>query len=436
MSVSLTKIACSDLVVGMYVSQLDRPWVDTPFPLQGFHIKSQSDAEKVQNFCKHVFIDTERSRIPEDKKPQHQITKKSSGAQKTRKIGEVKLRSVKYTNPLPLESELVKGREVYSEIEDLFTESLNELQQGKRFDIKRSQHVVKQITESVIRNPDALVWLSKMKASHGESYNHAIRASVLAASFGVHLGMKQEAIELLTLAVLLCDIGIAKLPKDVLLLAKKIEFDDIPEYKMHITLTLDILDQTPNLPPEIIPIVEAHHERLDGSGYPFCLSGNQIPILAQIAGLVDEFDRLTSSRSMTSQLTPADGASTIYKMRDGAFNEQLVEEFIKAVGIYPAGTLVELNSKEVCMVISQNPERKLLPKVLILKDKDGKIIDKKPIVDLYQRSLSKSGQNIRINKSLIDNTIPLDYDALTQGFSAEQQKKGWSIKKLFSNSPA
>jgi HD-GYP domain-containing protein (c-di-GMP phosphodiesterase class II) len=448
MALSLIKMKAMDLETGMYVSELDRPWVETPFPLQGFHIKSRSDAEKVQNFCKFVFIDVEKGAAPDEnttqarqptqnkKKPTQATNKtKSTSTSKIPPKRSVKLKSVKYTNHQPLESELSKGEVIYTEIETAFEDSLKALAKDEKFDAEASKKAVKQITESVIRNPDALVWLSKMKASHDASYSHAIRASVLAASFGVHLGMKQEDIELLTLAVLLCDIGIAKLPKDALLLAKRIELEDIPEYKMHIMLSIEILEKADNIPEEIIPIIEAHHERLDGSGYPFSLAGNQIPILAQIAGLVDEFDKITSIRSQGSQLTPSDGASRIYKMRNGAFNEQLVEEFIKAIGIYPAGTLVELNSEEVGIVIAQNPERKLLPKVMILRDKDGKVVHKKTIVDLYQRSQAQSSGATSIRKSLIDAGIELDLEDITQGFTVTKPttEKSWSLKNLFSS---
>lgn len=441
MSLSLVKVNAADLLPGMYVSELDRPWVDTPFPLQGFHIKDRSDAEKVQNYCRFVFIDVEKGSAPiEDKsKTRQPITNnKKKVAPDTTKTAApkrtVRLKSVKYTNHQPLESELSKGEIIYKEIETAFEDSLRSLKADEKFDATASKQAVKQITESVIRNPDALVWLSKMKASHDASYSHAIRASVLAASFGVHLGMKQEDIELLTLAVLLCDIGIAKLPADALLLAKRIELEDIPEYKMHIMLSIEILEKAENIPAEIIPIIEAHHERLDGSGYPFAMSGNQIPILAQIAGLVDEFDRITSIRSQGSQMTPSDGASRIYKMRNGAFNEQLVEEFIKAIGIYPAGTLVELNSEEIGIVIAQNPERKLLPKVMILRDKDGKVVHKKTIIDLYQRSQTQAAGATSIRKSLIDAGIELDIEDITRGFVPTKQttEKAWSLKNLFS----
>lgn len=443
MSLSLVKVNAADLLPGMYVSELDRPWVDTPFPLQGFHIKDRSDAEKVQNYCRFVFIDVEKGSAPiEDKSKARQAaataqnkkkavvdTSKTAAPKRT-----IKLKSVKYTNHQPLESELSKGEVIYQEIETAFEDSLKSLKTDDKFDATASKHAVKQITESVIRNPDALVWLSKMKASHDASYSHAIRASVLAASFGVHLGMKQEDIELLTLAVLLCDIGIAKLPADALLLAKRIELEDIPEYKMHIMLSIEILEKATNIPLEIIPIIEAHHERLDGSGYPFALTGNQIPILAQIAGLVDEFDRITSVRSQGSQMTPSDGASRIYKMRNGAFNEQLVEEFIKAIGIYPAGTLVELNSEEIGIVIAQNPERKLLPKVMILRDKDGKVVHKKTIIDLYQRSQTQAAGATSIRKSLINAGIELDIEDITRGFTVTKPttEKAWSLKNLFS----
>lgn len=439
MSLALIKISSHELEVGMYVSELDRPWVDTPFPLQGFHIKDRSDAEKVQHFCKFVFIDVEKGSGLETKKTKNVAPpKRNQTAQaNTKSPGKanrpVKLKSVKYTNHQPLENELSKGEKIYEEIEHAFDVSISALKENQKFDAEPSKKVVKQIAESVIRNPDALVWLSKMKAKHDATYSHAIRASVLAASFAVHLGMKQDDIELLTLAVLLCDIGIVRLPDDALLLAKKIELEDIPEYASHIALSIQILEESDNTPPEIIPIIEAHHERLDGSGYPFGLSGNQIPILAQIAGLVDEFDRITSIRSQESQMTPSDGASKIYKMRNGAFHEQLVEEFIKAIGIYPAGTLVELNSDEIGIVIAQNPERKLLPKVMILRDKDGRVVHKKTIVDLYQRSqLQASGASIR--KSLLDSGLELDIEVVAQGFSAqpEQKEKAWSLKNLFS----
>jgi len=440
MPLSLIKVNAADLQIGMYVSELDRPWVDTPFPLQGFHIRDGSDARKVQDFCRFVFIDVEKGVPPEDglaKKSQH-ITKRKPinkhKIQPNKPQRNIRLKSIKYTDNQPLESELAKGEALYNEIQDAFDTSLSNLQTNDKVNISEAKGVVKQITESVIRNRDALVWLSKMKASHDASYSHAIRTSVLAASFGVHLGMKQDDIELLSLAVLLSDIGITKLSNDTLLIARKIELSDIPEYKTHIQLSIQILNKTGNIPPEIIPIIEAHHERLDGSGYPYGLAGKEIPVLSQIAGLVDEFDRMTSVRSHSSQVSPADGASQIYKMRSGAFNEQLVEEFIKAVGVYPAGTFVELSNSEVGIVIAQNSQRKLLPKVMILKDKDGKLVRKKVIVDLYKNAQAHPNACASIKKSLIDPGFEIEPESLTEIFNPDTNtsKKNWSLKSLFS----
>jgi len=155
-------------------------------------------------------------------------------------------------------------------------------------------------------------------------------------------------------------------------------------------------------------MIEYHHERHDGSGYPKGLKGDQIPIFARIAAIVDCYDAITSHRSYAKALPPSMAIKMLYEWRDVDFQAELVEEFIQAVGIYPAGTLVELSSGEVGVVLSEYRTRRLRPKVMILLDANKKPVTDVQTVNLLETTHTQDGKSLDIVNSLEPDAYGID----------------------------
>ncbi len=147
-------------------------------------------------------------------------------------------------------------------------------------------------------------------------------------------------------------------------------------------------------------MIAHHHERVNGKGYPNKLKGNDIPLFGRIAAIVDCYDAISSNRSYAKAISPAEAVRKLYEWRDIDFHAALVEVFIQALGIYPAGSMVELSTGEVGVVMSEYRARRLRPKVMVILDKDKRLLAEFPTIDLYLVSQNEAGEEINIKQSL------------------------------------
>lgn len=159
-------------------------------------------------------------------------------------------------------------------------------------------------------------------------------------------------------------------------------------------------------------MVQYHHERHDGSGYPQKLSGPQIPLLARIAGIVDTYDAVTSPRPWADAKSSTEAVSLLYEQRDKAFHGQLVEQFIQAIGVYPTGTLVQLSNRDVGVVIAQNPSRRLRPQVMVVMDGHHQPLARPHVVDLLEVHQDEAGRKLAISGGLQPAAAPVDLSRL------------------------
>jgi len=199
---------------------------------------------------------------------------------------------------------------------------------------------------------------------------------------------------------LLCDIGKLKLSHDLLEKTEKLTEEEFNLLKSHVDLSLTELSNSVGVTQEVIDIVASHHERFNGQGYPNGLSGNEIPIMARIAAIADSYDAMTSQRPYCEAKSPVIAVKELYELRGDEYQPELIEEFIQAVGLYPAGTLVELSSGEVAVVVSENKMRRLRPKILKLLDGNKKPISNSAIINLMDTTVDDEGNSIEIIQSL------------------------------------
>ncbi len=454
MTVKSKKIDIKMLTQGMYISKLDRPWIETSYPIEGFYLQDHGDIQKLSALCRFVYIDIDLTRLRIDisqldsnaslsnsslrtsdqflsEKPAPYETKAQTVKihQQQFKKKQLRRNKVLYIERVPFEKEFKTANKLYETITQIAADILNQVSSGKDFDIKQVNQAAGVMVDSIIRNPDAFLWLSRLKAKDTHSHNRSIRAAVWAIAFGRYLSLPKKELTELSIAVLLANIGKVRLPRQLLEKAEELQGSELSAYQKHINISVQLLKKTGMFSKKIIATIAAHCERYDGSGYPRNLSQNEIIFPAQIAGLVCYYEKITNHRNSELSLDATRAMEHLYKLRNNQFQAELVEEFIQSIGIHPAGSLIELNSKEIAVIIEQNEQHKLLPKVMILRDSQKKTVSTLKILDLSTLK-TDNGISPRIINSIPLDSYGIDSDEIIN--SIKKADKNWIMRKLFS----
>lgn len=411
MGVKQVKIDVNELLVGMFVSGLDRPWSQTPFPLQGFYVRDLDEIRELKAHCRHVYIDIVKGKGPIQNRLRTlngrgpTAIKKPSRAGRTERVkvevGPLKIRPGTYGQvQAPLKTEISKVQQLHSNVYSAVSQVMSQIGSGGPIPINETKAYASEMVDSVIRNPDAFTWLARVRETDEYTYAHAVRSAVWAIVFGRHIGLSMSDLNTLAMGVLLKDVGKTRLKKE-LLRKPKLSPDEELEFEKFVEYSVLILRKTPNVEPRTISVVKTHCERLNGSGFPQHLRGDKIPLLGKIAGIVTFYDNTTNPRFSDQPLAPSKAVAKLYEMRDIEFQQELVVEFIRAIGLYPTGTLVELNTGEIAVVIEQNFSRRLKPKVMIVMNARREILDKPEMIDLDALD-EKHPKKVKAAKKLYD----------------------------------
>lgn len=367
------KVDTRDLQIGMYVSELDRSWLETPFLFQGFKITSQGDINELARHCKFVYVDEDRSEYQRPAAPTPKQIEATA----------VKLAEVKYEKPasrVSIEEEIVQARKVQEVAEKQVSLMLSQARAGQALDYDLASQVVSNIVESLIRNPDAMLLLGSIKSHQQEAEAHAINTCILALTLGRFMKFSQKMVEELGLAALLHDVGEVKVPVEVMRNGPKTA-QEVELMKSHTRHGVAILSNSAGIPESVIDVAHSHHEQMDGKGYPRGLAGNSLTIFTKIVGIVDSYDKLTRGKGERG-ISSTEALRYLYLYRDKLFDAKLTEAFIKCLGIYPVGSLVELESGEVGIVISSQQGEQLHPRLMLVRAPDKKPYDPPRLISL------------------------------------------------------
>jgi len=397
------KLSIGDLKVGMYVCDLDRPWLDTPYPLQGFFINNDSDIQALLGYCHYVYIDIHRGLDNELRRTFNDGLNPVFSEQDKQHVFQTS-----YKDSHSMEDELPKAREQFRAMSASTEVLLDNLAKGKKLDLKTFKESTRQMVESVIRNPDAILWLMRLKQSDNYLYQHSLRCSILVIAFGRQLGLTKRQLNNLAIGAALLDIGKLKLPKTLLNRPGKLYPDEFDMISDHVRLGLEMITQSGRVSQDVIEMVATHHERFNGKGYPAGLADCDIPLFGRIAAIVDCYDAISSNRSYAHALSPSEAVKKLYEWRNVDFHAPLVEVFIQALGIYPAGSLVELTTGEVGVVMSEYRSRRLRPKVMLILDEKKCLYKEFIAIDLYKTTQTEDGTNINIRQSLEPGSYGID----------------------------
>ncbi len=398
----------------MFVSRLDRPWIKTPFDLEGFKITAEADIERLRRYCNYVYVDVEQGVAPH---PRHWIL---TGAPKPQVFGQVQpskaqasrdhprdeyqaLSKTTYRDSVRFNVEIRTATKASAKLSNNYNQLLKDLAQHRDIDLNVVKSGVVDMVESVVRNPSAMMWIVQLKGLDKYTYSRALGTSVWCATFGRHLGLEKSDINLLALGGLLLDIGKGRLPGHLLKKHGELSQDELKQMHDHVDLGIKILVTAGNrtnserLDVQVLQMIATHHERADGSGYPQGLENQDIPLFGRIAGIVDSYDAMTSDRPYieAKPRSPHEAIAELYELRDSQFQAELVEQFIQAVGLYPTGSLVELNSGQVGAVVGINGLRRLQPTLMLLLDEN-----KEPYAEFQYLDLSTTGGAIQVKSGL------------------------------------
>ncbi len=417
MHLSTQEIPVLNLQIGMYVSRLDVPWVQTPFPIQGFHISKQEELDQLSLYCSKVYIDRFLSKI--DVRSNLSLTPKTPSNNdkynaKTKRLMNEKARFKpaveNYIASSKLKKEVNKASHLYEQISGRMSVIFKDMMQNGFINISEVRSASTEMVKSVLRNPDALAWLCRISEDNQALHEQAVRSAIWGIIFARHLGLSRHDLRDISTALLLAPIGKCKLPKE--LLYGSLTTEEYTLYQEHITLTLEETEKMFSSSHQVNYILSAYCEKNNGTGYPRNLVGNRIPFLARVAGLAYYYEELINPLPGKEALTPVEAISNLYNERGNLFQKELVESFIQAIGIYPTGSLVKLTNNSIGVVMEQPDNSRLRPKLVIVKDSMNVKLEKPQVIKLSDNPTDRFGMPLQIEKSLKSTSLEINSQEL------------------------
>ncbi|MDH4274576.1 MAG: HD-GYP domain-containing protein [Gammaproteobacteria bacterium] len=378
----LKKITISQLDTGMYVQELDCGWMTHPFLSSSFKVTSAAIIDKIRKAgIQRLVIDTAKGKDVGDAPTVQESNKQLD--QRQQALGEAV--APQENKRSGVANELGTAKKILQDAQSVMHNILAQARADENPRLDDAHLLVERITDSLARNPDALLGISRIKQKDQYLFQHSVATSVVLGAFARAMKLPVDTIRDIVMGGLLHDIGKTQVPLQLLQKPAKLTEDEFAIVAEHVSLGRQILLELNDIPKCVIDIVSQHHERWDGTGYPKNLKGNQISIEGQMAGIVDVYDALTANRPYKSAAEPALALKKILEWSDLHFDAQLVQHFIRAMGIYPVASLVQLDNGLVGVVLEQSTKL-LRPCIRVFYD-----ITKKRYVQAHTVDLSAAG---------------------------------------------
>ncbi|MFW5488764.1 MAG: HD-GYP domain-containing protein [Desulfovibrio sp.] len=338
------RIRLGQLCPGMFVVNYGAGTFDDPFVELGYFIKTMDQIVELKERRIHeLLIDI--------------------------RLGcDVRFKDTPPQNTVSFEQELHVAEKLYVETLRHARSFMADVRHGKGVDYQQSLPLLDKLMQSVRRNRTAAGSLSKLRRFDEYTYTHCINVAVLSMSFGSFLGLDEEELRLIGLAGLYHDVGKALVPEKLLNKPGRFTPAEYAQIKTHPLHGYKLMTSQSGLDQRVLRAIVEHHERADGSGYPMGLAGDDISTFAQIIGIVDVYDALTSNRCYRSAQLPRDVLRIMFERRENDFITGLVERFIKCMGIYPPGSFVRLSDGRYGVVCETNTDQALAPRVKVALD--------------------------------------------------------------------
>jgi len=399
MAETKVKVDVANLAIGMYVCELDRPWLESPFLFQGFPLDSDETIKEVQDVCEFVYVDPERSDVSvrgslHARAAMHNSPQKAN-FRTSSKTDDITTSVIDYREHLKL------ARKIHTRTRSYIADVYNIVRDGgDSIDVQEAQSLVSDMADNIMVNPHAMMWLTYLKQRHEYTMIHSINVCILALTFGRHMQLARDQLELLGLGALLHDIGKLRIPSEILDKPGRLTPEEFEVMKSHPSEGYNILKDDKYIHMDALEIVRHHHERISGTGYPDHLDADSINELTKMVSIVDVYDAITSDRCYHDGISPYKALQNIYSWTEAQFDRKLVEEFMACMGVYPIGSIVELNNHRIGIVISTTPKTRLRPVVLLVMDENREMFDVRRILNLSSQAWDEEIGRIEIKDVL------------------------------------
>ncbi len=264
------------------------------------------------------------------------------------------------------EGRALKIRRLYQEARELQGKFIRHLKAGEPIDITPLAAVAEEMVDTMFTHGDAMLCLARIRAKDAYLMEHSMNVAILLANFGRYLGLERSVLKELTLGGLLHDVGKIMTPDEVLNKPGKLTDEEFGVMRQHVVHSYDILSNTAGITPTMLEVAANHHERLDGTGYPQRLKGDQLSLYTRMSGIVDVYDAVTADRVYKQGMQPTQAFRVLLKGINQHFDAELVTKFIKCMGVYPVGTLVQLSNQRLAVVMQRNEQQPLKPMVKVI----------------------------------------------------------------------
>ncbi len=328
-----------------------------------------------------------------------------------------------YPEPGSAKAELKAAGEAWAAFSRTSANMIQSVRLGQRLELEPVNGPLVAMTESVIRHPDSMVWMTRLDEPESYLVGHSQRCAVLAAVVGRSLGFQERQLQRLAWAGLLCQIGKTRIPRSMREKPGPLTEEEVERNREFVALGVEVLRNSRQVSEAIIEAVQNHHERLDGSGYPQGLKGDRIPVLARIVGLVDWYDAMISKKPYTDNvMTATQAMDHMHRQRNRLFQDQIVEAFVRAVGLYPTGTLVELTTSEIALVAAQHLGHRTQPEVILVLDRYRKPFRSLERLDLREHNRKNPSEPCMVKVAISDGEYGLSVRDI---MARSSERKGW-----------
>lgn len=314
-----------------------------------------------------------------------------------------------YPEPEPTYVSLPKARAACDHLEKTLKRIVNEISIRGLSNVETLREAADTVVDNMIARPDTMIWIAKMRAYSDARYQQALSVAIHLTALGRQIGFQREQLADLAGIGLLLDVGKVTINPSLLNKPGRLTGPEIEIVRTHVQQGLKMFGESGNLPEIMIRAIAEHHERVDGAGYPNGLSGKNISIYGKMAAIADCFVAMVNPRPYAPTYTAYDAIRQLFRESDSRWFRPLVEQFVQSIGIFPVGSLIELSTGEIAIVVQHNRIRRMEPKVLVVTSKSKLILDHPWDLDILKHNQNAINSEIRILKGVADGAYGIDF---------------------------